>query len=57
MHSDDSAFATLNDNNGCLEVAEVVPETGQVKISAKNDCLSAASLGPSSSVAVLVYDK
>ena len=57
VDGDDSATATLNGGTDCFKVANVLPSTGGVTVSVRNDCSSNATLGFGTTIAVIVYDK
>jgi hypothetical protein len=54
---DDSAMATLNNSNPCLEIQRAVIGIDIVYVQFKNDCPSDEALGNGAKIAVMVYDK
>jgi hypothetical protein len=57
VDADDSATATLNHSNACFEVRGANTASSRVDVIIVQDCGTPISLGLSSSIAVIVYDK
>ena len=57
VDTDDSASAEFNNSNLCFRVSAAYPGNNQVNVYVRNDCAAPATLGASTTLAVIVYDK